>query len=123
MANNPNITYLDLNSRLLEIGQQVSVQHCIGSYGQCRTATGELLEVDEWSGIRIRLSHSYIQNSGKFGSRDLVAGDEAYIASVFTYRGGIMTGYRKCEDYEHGHEVWIKIIDEDDNQGTGKVSQ
>ena len=35
-----------------------------------------------------------------------------YITSVFTFKDGIQHGYCKFEDFEHGHEEWIKIIRE-----------
>jgi hypothetical protein len=106
---NPRFQYLDMNSHPLAIGQRVSIKHCVGRYGECRTATGELLEIDQYSGVRIRLNHTYTEDRGRFGRRCLVAGDETYIASVFSFKDGIQLGFKKFEDFEHGHEEWIKI--------------
>lgn len=106
---NAKYTYLDRHGRPLKIGQKVIVQRCAGLYGQVSQVRGELLEIDAWSGVRIRLSHEHDARHIGRPTTFLKAGDELYIPSVFARQGGAMTGYCRSQDVEHGHEQWIEI--------------
>jgi hypothetical protein len=103
-----DVVYLDKNPEPLEIGSKVSVRHCVGLYGQCATVSGELVSIDQCSGVRIRVDDECVEDRGRLGTRHLKPGDETYIAGVFCPDKGVQVGYRKHEDFEHGHEVWIQ---------------
>lgn len=107
----PGFCYLDRHRVPLVVGQTVKVQYCSGRYGQVSQATGVLLEIDRYSGIRIRLAHEHRDAGSNRITRFLNAGDEYYIASVFAYDGGqTWTGFDHYGDFEHGHDKWIEIL-------------
>lgn len=102
--------HLDRNRTPLCSGQIVKIMHCTGPYGQVEIVVGELLEIDEHHGLRIRLEHDHEARSSRKPTHFLKAGDDFYVASVFRASGdGILVGYRRHEDFEHEHEEWIEV--------------
>jgi hypothetical protein len=102
----------DRNGLKLEAGVQVLIQHVCGSYGQCRQVQGELVSIDRYAGITIRLAEkiSPFTVFNHLGSKKYQAGDLYYCASVFTHYKDKIVGYSKFEDFEHGHEKWVEIL-------------
>lgn len=103
--------YTDRHGRALAPGLRVRVCHCVGPYGQTATFAGVLEGIDEYGGVRVKLSHAHVHSTSRQCTA-YKAGDSFYVASVFgpPDAAKVIRGYRKHEDFEHGHEVWIEVI-------------
>lgn len=103
----------DRHQRALKAGDKILIQHVSGSYGQCRQVKGELVGIDNYAGMTIQLSEDTPEFTvfNRFGSKIYRAGDLYYCASVFTHYHDRIVGYSKFEDFEHGHENWVEILD------------
>jgi hypothetical protein len=81
MSGNP-YGYTDRHGRVLEIGQRVRVQVCVGRYGQTVIREGVIQSFSPYSGMTLDTGYTTLTRSG----------------------------YEKFEDFEHGHEKWTEII-------------
>lgn len=92
------MTYLDRNGKQLAIGDRVTTQHCVGRYGQTRRTTGTVAEIDRLHGV-------YLDS----------ATGRVYVPDVFAFdhARGLMRGYKRHVDFEHGHEKWIELNETD----------
>ena len=88
-------TYLDKDGNPLVENKEYKVQHCIGIYGQTKTTVGKLKSVDSYGGM-------YLYDIKEYQ-------DVQYIASIFEHIGNhTLRGHKILNDFEHGHESWIK---------------
>lgn len=103
----------DCHQRPLKAGDTILIQHVSGSYGQCRQVKGELVEIDNYAGMTIRLAEDTPRFTvfNRLGSKNYQPGDIYYCASIFTCYPDKIIGYSKFEDFEHGHESWVEILD------------
>ena len=103
---------VDRNRTPLVSGQKVRVQFCTGRYGQTAVITGELVGTDGHGDVTVRLDHPFSHDTQKFGVHRYEAGDNFYVCDASDFDSGTQTwvGYKKHEDFEHGHEAWIEIL-------------
>lgn len=80
--------YYDMNKKPLKLGDLVEVQVVTGKYGQTATYQGKITKMPDQFG-NIELDNEYTVNS--------------------PFENGV--GYYKHNDYEHGHERYVKKID------------
>ena len=87
--------YLDMNKKPVKVGDLVEVRVVTGRYGQTATYQGKVTKMPEY---------------GK--SSDMELDGEYTVTSPFEYdfKTGNMIGYYRHDDYEHGHERWVKKI-------------
>jgi hypothetical protein len=99
----------DRNKKVLESGMHVEVQYCSGKYGQTQKVTGVLKEADPYGGVYIILDSNH--HPFYKGSDYYKGGDTFYACGVFEHDFTLkaLVGYRKFEDFEHGHECWVEI--------------
>jgi hypothetical protein len=88
---NTRFDHYDMNNKILKKGDLVEVKHCVGRYGQTQTVQGELTDINNSGGITL--------DDG-----------ELYIAFPWSHKDGKSIGFDKFEDYEHGHESYVKKI-------------
>lgn len=99
----------DRHGTELEPGQDIRVQECVGRYGQTRVVEGTIEKLYAPSSVTIRLSESCtpfndeVRGNGINYLQQRKAG-EIYTVSVPP------NGYHKHDDFEHGHEVWIEVV-------------
>jgi hypothetical protein len=91
----------DMNDELVSVGDRVEIEYVSGSYGQTNTVQGVITQMD---------------NIG------LTLDDELYISNPFTYDYKLhkYVGKGEHKDYEHGHETYVKKIN--DNEIDPKLS-
>jgi len=73
----------DRAGRALALGQRVRIQHCVGRYGQTQVSEGIITDMGP-GGVTL---------------------DNTRWVTVSP------NGYHRHQDFEHGHEVWTKIVD------------
>jgi hypothetical protein len=77
---------VDRHGKEIEVGQRLKI----------------LLRRDEWRGFTLRL------DSG--GTKHISDPSEFDFNQKWPDGRGVMRGYNKHVDFEHGHEVWIEIV-------------
>ena len=82
----------------LEIGQTVSVQHCVGSYGRTAIARGTLLSIGLFGNVNI-------DTEKKEEGLCLYPG----FTPDKTLGENALRGFSIHNDFEHGHEKWIVV--------------
>lgn len=92
-------------------GQRLRIKHCIGRYGQTATHEGVAEQIDEWRGVRLRLDDGKIEYIPL--PTDLVQSHDKDIFKKWPDGRTLLQGYRKHEDFEHGHEKWVEVIEEE----------
>ena len=82
--------YYDVNGKIVKVGDLVEIQYCSGRYGQTTKVQGIITKM----------------NGG------VTLDDELYLSNPFNYdhNSGNYIGYNKHDDYEHGHETYVKKI-------------
>lgn len=85
--------YYDKNMKLVKLGDLVEVKEVAGRYGQTKTYQGKITKMPD-----------------QFGSIELDG--EYTVTSPFhlDHKTGKRIGYSKHDDYEHGHETYVKKI-------------
>lgn len=91
--------YFDRKGRLLELGQTVTVQHCIGRYGQTARVTGSLTRIGRYGNVYV--------DTGKPGEGNCLYPGFSPDASLGP---NCMRGEQEHVDFEHGHKTWIEIV-------------
>ncbi len=94
---------VDRHGKEIKIGQRLKIKHCVGSHGQCEILEGVLESRCKWRGFTLRLDN---------GSGQYVADISEYDHAMKWPDGrGVMAGYAKLVDFDHGHEEWIEIVE------------
>jgi len=96
--------YTDRQGRNLQIGQHLRVRECIGSYGQCATREGVLQQLSPYGGGTLKLTKPATVYGRNYNEHKN-PGDLIYVCLE-------RNGYKKFNDFEHGHETWTEIIGE-----------
>lgn len=96
--------YKDRAGRALAIGQYIRVQECVGRYGQTAIREGEIVELSRYGGATIKTAFEFHEDCGRFGVHYRAAGSLVTVSFPFD-------GYERFDDFEHGHERWVEIID------------
>ena len=95
----------DRNGREIKIGDAVRIQHCVARYGETQVDEGELLSVDKYGGVTLKLSRATrltVRSSvGFMEVRRYAVGESFYIPN------GLRSG--RFEDFEHGHDFWVEV--------------
>lgn len=116
-----SLPVVDRDGVLMRPGQQLEIQHCIGSYGRTQIVKGVLREIDRYYGVRIDLTEPTIWRAKDGNSRKDV-GDSFYVS----LQGEVVDGKFVCmhthHDFEHGHEVWARVVDANAKPGEGSVA-
>jgi len=97
--------FTDRNGRLIKPGHHVRIQVCTGRYGQTAIRQGTVTKLSNWGGFMIKTDKDFTEDCGRFGVQLRKAGSEVYVTVP---RGG----YQKFEDFEHGHETWVEVIEQ-----------
>jgi len=104
--------FVDKDGVLLQPGQSVMVQYCVGSYGRVSCITAKLLDVN-LQGIELCLScdsQPFEQHHGLLATTTVNPGDSFWIAMHYTQADEFVRGYYVHDDAEHHHETWIKVL-------------
>lgn len=96
--------YKDRNGRELKVGDRVRIQVCTGRYGQTAIRQGAIVAFSPYRAITIKTDEAYSEDCGRFGVHRREAGSHVSVNAEFD-------GYRKHDDFEHGHEVWTELIE------------
>ena len=107
-------TLFDINWQPIEVGQKIEVKICIGRYGQTETVTGIIKKIDEYQGFVIALSHDHQSLDHQRFVRYHKPGDDYYVPGPFEFdhERNAYHGYKNHNDFEHGHEAYVKIVQE-----------
>jgi hypothetical protein len=80
------VPMVDRYGTRLHVGDTIRYQHCTGPYGQTRIGTTVVTES--------RYDYPMIGHAG----------------FEHDSKTGTLRGYRKHEDFEHGHEKWVEVV-------------
>jgi hypothetical protein len=80
---------LDRNGRQLHVGDRIRAQVCVGPYGQTAIVETTVTNAHE--------------PYGQISANTRTIG--------FHYRDGKLVGQHVHNDFEHGHETWVEILD------------
>ena len=99
MLKAPTYSYFDREGIALAPGQTVTVQYCAGRYGKVRQITGVLKSIGAW--------HEVYVDTGKANEGNCIY-PQFNLDPKLGERA--MRGYNRFDDFEHGHETWIKVL-------------
>jgi hypothetical protein len=97
----PQKRYFDRHGSPLELGQTVTVQHCVGRYGRTEQLTGKLVSIGIYGNVSL--------DTGKPGQGNCVY--PGFTPDV-SLGPGALRGFDRHVDFEHGHEKWIELVAE-----------
>lgn len=114
-----SLVFVDRHGVPIRLGQELEIQHCIGSYGRTQLVKGVLREIDHrYRGFTIELAAPAIWHAKDRNIRKDV-GDSFYVP----LRGEVLDGKFVCmhrhHDFEHGHEVWARVVEPDARTAEG----
>lgn len=101
--------HTDQHGKPITVGDTITVKYCCGKYGQTRTVTGTLEEIDKWGGMRLTLSPEtvpFTDDKGRLGCKRY-NGDAHYVAFSWERNGDTARGYHEHRDFEHGHTCTV----------------
>ena len=102
----------DRHGRQLELGQHVIVQQCIGAYGQTQRVKGVLRQLDPtYQGAVLELTEPATRHLRDHNEH--VPAGKLFRVSLpgrFSAADDSWTCYKVHDDFEHGHEAWVEIV-------------
>lgn len=104
----PNLQVVDCTGIPIETGQTVDVQHCVGRYGATQITSGIVVDINMYYGLTLELTKPSVWHAKD--TRITKQPGEKYYVSL---SGEVVNGRYQClskfNDFEHGHESWVRV--------------
>lgn len=100
---------LDRGGKAVEVGSLIRVQQCIGRYGQTQIVEGKIDQLTESNGAVLTLTKTARQRRHDHWVM-LDIGQRLFVALPGQYDGEIYRCQHRFEDFEHGHETWVEVL-------------
>lgn len=103
------ISILDRNGTPMTVGAKVMVQRCVGRYGRVDHVEGTIEQFVEHHGAVLRLAQPARR---QMHDHDVWVrpGEQLYVSFPGKVDGDNMVCFHRFEDFEHGHETWVQVI-------------
>lgn len=98
----------------VQLGSHVSVKYVSGKYGQTAMLHGFIENIDQYGGAKLKLTQPASVAGRQFMEYKKI-GDATYVCLPKTIENGVLKGYHKSRDFEHGCETWFEVTPIPDN--------
>lgn len=100
---------VDRSGKPVAVGAKIRVQQCIGRYGQTQIVEGTISQLTEFNGAVLTLDKPARQRRHDHWVT-LEPGKLFFVSLPGEFDGDRYVCARKFEDFEHGHETWVDVI-------------
>lgn len=104
-----SVQIVDRNGVHVNVGSNIRVERCVGRYGQVDHVEGTVEQFTDFAGAVLRLLQPARR---KMRDHHVWAkpGEQMFVSLPGKVEGDRLVCFDRFEDFEHGHETWIEVI-------------